>query len=255
MPGTTPKLYTALIKAKQAFGSLKVNADNPYFNSKYLDLQGVQEATDKPLHDNGLVVLQTTDITDTGHPVLVTTLAHESGETASGRYPLSPKEANNPQSLGGCVTYARRYALMGILGIAPEDDDGNAASGKNASPATQRPSTPQRPTSTPAATPAREVNTQTGELTNDPLCPDCGGQMWDNRAKKASGEYAANRPDFSCKKRAGNPDCKGAIWPPKDQADGRQREDDAARSLSTEEEVNQYFGGASNEPPYQDSDR
>ncbi len=243
---TSPKLYTALIKAKKEFGSLKVNADNNYFSSKYLDLQGVQEATDKALHDNGLVVLQTTDITDTGHPVLVTTLAHESGETASGRYPLSPKEANNPQSLGGCVTYARRYALMGMLGIAPEDDDGNAASGKNAAPATQR------PTSAPAATPAREVNTQTGEITNNPLCPDCGGQMWDNRAKKASGEYAANRPDFSCKKRAGNPDCKGAIWPPKD---AHPREDDAARSLTTEEEVNQYFGGTSNEPPYQDSDR
>ena len=112
--------------------------------------------------------------------------------------------------------------------------------------------TPQRPTSTPAATPARDVNTQTGEITNDPLCPDCGGQMWDNRAKKASGEYAANRPDFSCKKRAGNPDCKGAIWPSKE---AHPREDDAARTLTTEEEVNQYFGGTSNEPPYQDSDR
>jgi len=242
---TTPKLYTALIKAKKAFGSLKVNADNDYFNSKYLDLQGVQEATDKALHDNGLVVLQTTDITETGHPVLVTTLAHESGETLSGRYPLSPKEANNPQSLGGCVTYARRYALMGMLGIAPEDDDGNAASGTGHRPVatSTAPSTSTAPaTPRPTAPPTSAT----------PACPDCGGQMWDNRAKKASGEYAANRPDFSCKKRGSDPECKGAIWPSKE---AHPREDDAARSLSTEEEVNQYFGGTSNEPPYQDSDR
>lgn len=45
-------------------------------------------------------------------------------------------------------------------------------------------------------------------------CPTCSGDMWDNRAKKASGEWASNRPDFSCKDRG----CKGAIWPPKNGA-------------------------------------
>ncbi len=240
---TTPKLYAALIKAKQDFGSLKVNSDNPYFNSKYLDLAGVQDATDAALHKNGLVVIQTTDITETGHPVLVTTLAHESGEAIAGRYPLTPKEANNPQSLGGCVTYARRYALMGMLGVSPEDDDGNAASGTG-----HRPVATTTSTSTAPATP-RPTAPPTSAA---PACPDCGGQMWDNRAKKASGEYQQNRPDFSCKKQGGDANCRGAIWPSKE---AHAREDDDARSLSTEEEVNQYFGGTSNEPPYEDHDR
>ena len=71
--------------------------------------------------------------------------------------------------------------------------------------------------------------------------------MWDNRAKKASGEYAANRPDFSCKKRGGDPDCKGAIWPPKD---AHPREDDGYQSLSAEEEVNQAFGGSKAPRPF-----
>ncbi len=245
MSDTKPQLYAALVKAQRAMQPIVKDTKNDFFKSSYAPLDSVIDAISPALHDNGLAITQPTGMQD-NHFGVITTLWHESGESISGFYIIDPKEQHNPQMLGAATTYARRYALMGMLGIAPEDDDGNAASGKNASPATQR------PTSTPAATPAREVNTQTVELINDPLCPDCGGRMWDNRAKKASGEYAPNRPDFSCKKRAGNPDCKGAIWPAKD---AHPREDDAARSLSMEEEVNQYFGGVDSEPPYQDSDR
>ena len=244
---TTPKLYTALIKAQEAMGPVKKEARGNY--GKYATLDTVLETIDKSLHDNDLTYVQLVNVNEFG-PDLVTKLIYApTGEAIESIYPIVSKDATDPQKIGGSITYARRYSLMALLGLAPEDDDGTAAS----TPASAtRPATPQRPTGTPAATPVRELNTQASDATDVPLCPDCGGQMWDNRAKKASGEYAANRPDFSCKKRAGNPDCKGAIWPSKD---AHPREDDAARSLSTEEEVNQYFGGTSNEPPYEDSDR
>lgn len=44
-----------------------------------------------------------------------------------------------------------------------------------------------------------------------PACPECGGEMWDNRPKKASGLFKKNSPDFKCK----NADCGSVIWPPK----------------------------------------
>jgi hypothetical protein len=52
---------------------------------------------------------------------------------------------------------------------------------------------------TPKASPASDV----------PACPDCGGDMYDNRPQKATGEFKANSPDFKCK----NKDCNKAIWP------------------------------------------
>jgi hypothetical protein len=95
--------------------------------------------------------------------------------------------------------------------------------------------TPAPATAAPrAATPQASAPARTVA----PPCPDCGGPMWDNRAKKASGEFASNRPDFSCKKQNGDPDCRGAIWPPKEHMPGeRQREDDGFGSMPIEEEM------------------
>src|SRR5690606_24979315 len=70
-------------------------------------------------------IVQQTDIED-ARTVLITRLVHESGEWIAGKYPIHPVKAD-PQGEGSALTYARRYALMAIAGIAPEDDDGNAA--------------------------------------------------------------------------------------------------------------------------------
>lgn len=48
----------------------------------------------------------------------------------------------------------------------------------------------------------------------DPACPFCGSVMWDNRAKKASGEWKPNGPDFSCRRKKDD-GCQGVIWPPR----------------------------------------
>jgi len=105
----------------------KRTSENPFFQSRYADLAECWAAIRKPLTDNGLSVSQSTDVTESGDVVLETLLLHESGEFLGGKMLLKP-EKTTPQSLGSCITYARRYALMAIVGIAPVDDDGNAAS-------------------------------------------------------------------------------------------------------------------------------
>jgi hypothetical protein len=115
----------AFLKAQAAFKPAIKDATNPHFKSKYVALDGVLEAVAKPLRDCGIAIVQQTDIED-AQTVLITRLIHESGEWIAGRYPVHPVKAD-PQGEGSALTYARRYALMALVGIAPEDDDGNAA--------------------------------------------------------------------------------------------------------------------------------
>lgn len=118
-------LMPALIKAQSAFAPAVKAKVNPHFKSKYVPLDAVIDAIAQPLRDNGIAIVQQTDIED-ARTVLITRLVHESGEWIAGRYPVHPVKAD-PQGEGSALTYARRYALMAIAGIAPEDDDGNAA--------------------------------------------------------------------------------------------------------------------------------
>ncbi len=123
------KLIPALILAKTHFAPALKDKVNPAFRSGYVSLDGVLDATEDHLMNQGLVVVQTTDVDPTANGIfLVTTLYHDSGEFICSRYVLWPAKAD-PQGYGSAMTYARRYCLMAILGIAPEDDDGNAAAG------------------------------------------------------------------------------------------------------------------------------
>lgn len=119
------KIMPALIKAQGEFAPAVKAKVNPHFKSKYVPLDAVLDAIAGPLRANGIAILQQTDIED-ARTVLVTRLVHESGEWLAGKYPVHPVKAD-PQGEGSALTYARRYALMALAGIAPEDDDGNAA--------------------------------------------------------------------------------------------------------------------------------
>ena len=119
------KIMPALIKAQGDFAPAVKAKVNPHFKSKYVPLDAVLDAIAEPLRNNGIAIVQHTDIQD-ARTVLVTRLVHESGEWIGGIYPVHPVKAD-PQGEGSALTYARRYALMAIAGIAPEDDDGNAA--------------------------------------------------------------------------------------------------------------------------------
>jgi len=124
------ELAAALAKAQgKITGALKDSA-NPFFKSKYADLASCWDACRQALSENGLAVIQvpSTSIEGTG-TYLVTTLTHSSGQWIQGSLIVAPKD-DSPQAMGSALTYARRYALTAIVGIAQVDDDGNAASGK-----------------------------------------------------------------------------------------------------------------------------
>jgi hypothetical protein len=122
------ELAAALSKAQASItGALKDSA-NPFFKSKYADLASCWDACRKQLTDNGLSVMQTTDIVaDT--VVVRTTLAHSSGQWISGILPVRAKD-ESPQAQGSGITYARRYALAAMVGLAQIDDDAEAAQGR-----------------------------------------------------------------------------------------------------------------------------
>ena len=105
-------------------GALKDSA-NPFFKSKYADLASVWDACREALSANGLAVVQTTEADKTGI-VLTTTLMHKSGQFISGTLAMQGKD-DSPQAMGSAMTYARRYALAAIVGVAQVDDDANAA--------------------------------------------------------------------------------------------------------------------------------
>lgn len=118
-------LAAALSKAQADItGALKDSA-NPFFKSKYADLASCWDACRKQLAANNLAVIQTTEVGETG-AILVTTLAHSSGEWMRGYLPILTKDAG-PQGQGSGITYARRYALAAIVGLAQIDDDAEAA--------------------------------------------------------------------------------------------------------------------------------
>lgn len=119
------ELAAALAKAQgEITGALK-DSSNPFFKSKYADLASCWDACRKPLSENGLAVIQPTVEKD-GTVYVVTTLAHSSGQWIRGWLPIKTKD-DGPQAQGSGLTYARRYALAGIVGLAQVDDDAEAA--------------------------------------------------------------------------------------------------------------------------------
>lgn len=123
------QLAAALVKAQAKLPSAKKNATNPHFRSHYADLKAVTEAA-SVIHDFGLSWVQGGEVRD-GQFGIVTTLLHVSGQFISGFTPVivgDTARSNGPQAWGSGITYARRYGLSALLGLATEeDDDGNSA--------------------------------------------------------------------------------------------------------------------------------
>ncbi len=118
----------ALAKAQAEMGGAKKDAANPFFKSKYADLASVREACIGPLSKQGISVIQSPSAEGATVSV-VTLLAHSSGQWMRGSASCTAKD-DSPQSIGSAVTYLRRYALQSFAGIAPEDDDAEAAQGR-----------------------------------------------------------------------------------------------------------------------------
>lgn len=120
------KISAALAKAQGEIDGAKKAKTNPAFRSKYADLSGCVEACRDALTECGIAVLQLPQPCDDG-VLLVTMLTHSSGQWISDGGLHVPANKKDAQGFGSALTYARRYGLCAMVGIAPEDDDGNAA--------------------------------------------------------------------------------------------------------------------------------
>jgi hypothetical protein len=118
-------IAAALVLFHVKVESVKKDANNPFFKSKYASLSNILDVVNDPLNESGLTFCQFP--TDTNG--LTTILMHsETGEYIQATYEMTPTK-NDPQGRGSAITYQRRYALAAILGLnIDEDDDGNAAS-------------------------------------------------------------------------------------------------------------------------------
>lgn len=131
------QIATALAKAQAQMKNAALNKVNPHFRSKYADLAGIRDTVVPTLTANGIAVVQTlevgrhydplTDRSQAGMTSVVTRLIHASGQWIESACPIPPVQ--DMQKMGSAITYARRYSLSAICGIAAdEDDDANAAS-------------------------------------------------------------------------------------------------------------------------------
>ena len=119
-------IATALVKAQKAFGPALKSSTNPHFKSRYADLSACVEAVIEGLNEAGIALIQRTS-EDLSGVTVETVFVHESGEMLECGKLHVPASKQDPQGYGSALTYARRYSLMAACGIAPEDDDGNAA--------------------------------------------------------------------------------------------------------------------------------
>lgn len=132
------QLAVALAQAQAVIDHAPADRNNPAFRSKYADLGSVIDAVKPALNKHGLSFLQAFEPAPEGHLMLTTMLLHASGQWLRSTC-LMPLAKLDPQGYGSAATYARRYGLMAVCGIAAEDDDGNAACGRNAPGRQERP--------------------------------------------------------------------------------------------------------------------
>ena len=120
-------IAAAFVKAQRAFGPALKTSVNPHFKSKYADLANCIEAVIEALNANGIGLMQRTYECKDG-VLLETVFIHESGEVMECGMLHLPASKLDAMGFGSALTYARRYSILAATGLAPEDDDGVAAS-------------------------------------------------------------------------------------------------------------------------------
>lgn len=161
------ELVKALVEVQRNMAPVIKGKSNPFFKSKYADLTSIWDALRESLADNGLAVLQTNDGEAENAVTIVTTLAHTSGQWIRGRLHM-PLAKNDPQGVGSAITYGRRYTLAAMLGVAPEDDDGEGAMGRGKAAKHETP-----PPAPPPPEPPKQVAkaTKAPKKDFDPVAP------------------------------------------------------------------------------------
>jgi hypothetical protein len=126
-------IATALVLAQSEMSNPVKQASNPFFKSKYSDLNAVREAILPILNKHKISVLQPICQID-GKNYVKTLLLHESGETLESNTEIIFNKLNDAQAQGSGISYARRYGLQSFLCVGADDDDGNKASAVSIKP-------------------------------------------------------------------------------------------------------------------------
>ena len=120
------QIATALLKAQSEMSNPKKGAVNPFFKSKYADLNAIREAVIPILNANGISVLQPIVHVDNKNFVK-TILLHESGELMESLTEIIYNKINDAQAQGSGISYARRYSLQSFVCVGADDDDAQKA--------------------------------------------------------------------------------------------------------------------------------
>jgi hypothetical protein len=138
-------LATALALAQGEMENPAFDTANPFFKSRYASLAAVLNTVRPVLAKHGIGVLQDLYTAPEG-VACVTTLSHSSGEWWESSVLVMPVSKPDAQGFGSAATYARRYALQAVVGVAGEDDD-------DAESAVRRQDTAKPAAAAPAARP------------------------------------------------------------------------------------------------------
>lgn len=125
------KVADALAKAQADMTSAMKSATNAHFRNTYADLAAVWDAWRAVGPKNGLAIVQPMQTSNERSVTVRTILIHGASGQWIGSTLTMPVSKADAQAVGSAITYARRYALSALVGIAPEDDDGNAAANVN----------------------------------------------------------------------------------------------------------------------------
>ena len=128
-------IYKKLFEAKKEIGKISKDSKNPFFKSKYFDINSLLEHVEPILQKHDLLLLQ--PITEGKVSTVIVDI--ETGEKVISEIALP--QLNDPQKLGSCVSYYRRYTAQSLIGLQATDDDANLASNKVNKPIKSTPKT------------------------------------------------------------------------------------------------------------------
>ena len=128
-------IYKKLFEAKKEIGKISKDSENPFFKSKYFDINSLLEHVEPILQKHDLLLLQPIE----EGKVTTVVVDIETGEKVKSEITLP--QLNDPQKLGSCVSYYRRYTAQSLIGLQATDDDANLASNKVNKPIKATPKT------------------------------------------------------------------------------------------------------------------
>jgi len=113
-------IYKQLLLVQKEVGAISKDSKNPFFKSKYFDINKLIEVVNPVLSKHGIVLIQPIE----NNKVFSTLIDVESGENVISSLELP--NLTDPQKIGSAISYYRRYTLSSLLGLQAEDNDGNA---------------------------------------------------------------------------------------------------------------------------------